>query len=112
MRRYSEQAVALIMTLIMLSVITVVAVAFLALTQRERTSVSQSTQQTEAELMTDIAFERAKGTILAQILATTNLNAVDLMVSRNFINTNGFYPNLGTPDSPNLTNINYEYLTG
>jgi hypothetical protein len=112
MRRYSEQAVALIMTLIMLSVITVVAVAFLALTQRERTSVSQSTQQTEAELMTDVAFERAKGAILAQILATTNLNAVDLMVSRNFINTNGFYPNLGTPDSPNLTNINYEYLTG
>jgi hypothetical protein len=87
-------------------VITVVAVAFLALTQRERTSVSQSSQQTEAELMGDIAFERAKGAILAQILATTNLNAVDLMVSRNFINTNGFDRNLGSY----LTNVNYDYL--
>src|SRR6185436_19130512 len=47
-----------------------------------------------------------------QILATTNLNTVDLMVSRNFINTNGFDPALGNPQTPNLTNINYDYVVG
>src|SRR5688572_107933 len=104
MKRCSERAVALIMTLIMLTVITVVAVAFLAMTQRERTSVSQSTYQSEAEIMADTAFERVKGNILAQILASTNLLEVEMMVSRNFVNTNGFDAGFV---GRNLTNVNY-----
>src|SRR4026207_326471 len=86
-----ESAIALVMTLIMLSVITVVAVAFLALSQRERTSVSQSTQQTEAEIAAEAATERAKAEILARFIsAHTNINAADLLVALNYIRTNGF----------------------
>lgn len=95
------------MTLIMLSVITVVAVAFLAMTQRERTAVSQSTQQSDAEIVADAAAERAKAEVFAHFLANNNnLIAADLLVSRNYIRTNGFIPG-----NANLTNVNYEFTT-
>jgi hypothetical protein len=111
MRRSSESAIALVMTLIMLSVITVVAVAFLALTQRERIAVAQSTQQGDAEIMAEIAAERSKAEIFARYLAgNSNLNAVDLLVSRNYIRTNGFI--VDDPVQPvNPDNVNYEYTT-
>ena len=103
-----QSGVALVMTLIMLSVITVVAVAFLALSQRERTSVTQSTQQSDAEIMADVGLERAKAEIMARILAgNTNLNAVDLLVSLNYIRTNGFVSGQTVPVDP--LNVNYEY---
>src|SRR5688572_28054626 len=107
MRRSSESAIALVMTLIMLSVITVVAVAFLAMTQRERTAVSQSTQQSDAEVVADAAAERAKAEVFAHFLANNyNLIAADLLVSRNYIRTNGFIPG-----NAFLTNVNYEFTT-
>src|SRR5438093_6956384 len=105
MRRSSETAVALIMTLIMLSVITVVSVAFLALTQRERTSVSQSSQQTESEWMANEGYEHAKGSIISLILASNNLLEADMVVSTNYINVNGFDPTQGT----NLFNVNFDH---
>ena len=96
------------MTLVMLSVITIVAVAFLALSQREKTMVTQSTQQSDAEIMSDIGTERAKAEIMARILAAhTNLNAVDLLVSLNYIRTNGFVSGQTLPVDP--LNVNYEY---
>ncbi|HKQ37609.1 MAG TPA: hypothetical protein VJ063_05985 [Verrucomicrobiae bacterium] len=99
------------MTLIMLSVITVVAVAFLALSQRERTAVTQSTQQTEAEIMADAGLERAKAEIVTRIIAAnTNLNAVDLLVSLNYIRTNGFISPQTAPID--TLNVNYEYRVG
>ena len=88
------------MTLIMLSVITVVAVAFLALSQRERISVSQSTQQSDAEIMQEAAAERGKADIYSRFIAGgTNLNAVELLVSRNYIRTNGFIVNDPSPEN-------------
>src|SRR5688572_8529712 len=112
MRRSSESAIALVMTLIMLSVITVVAVTFLALTQRERTAVTQSSQQSDAELMAEAGAERAKAEFFARYLAAnSNLLAVDLLVSRNYIRTNGFIVN--DPVQPiNPLNVNYEYREG
>src|SRR5204863_1774484 len=65
----TQSGIALVMTLVMLSVITIVAVAFLALSQREKTMVTQSTQQSDAEIMSDIGTERAKAEIMARILA-------------------------------------------
>ena len=98
------------MTLVMLSVITVMAVAFLALTQRERMSVAQSIQQSDAELMADVAAERAKAEVFARFLASTNLIGADLLVSRNYIRTNGFIVN--SPVQPDVLNVNYEYRVG
>jgi hypothetical protein len=65
----NQSGVALVITLIMLSVITVIAVAFLALSQRERSSISQTITGTEAELMANTALDRAKSQILAEMVA-------------------------------------------
>lgn len=72
--RRSQSGVALVITLIMLAVITLIAVAFLALSQRERASISQSIAGTEAELMANAALERAKGHIFAQMSSFLETN--------------------------------------
>src|SRR5829696_6281755 len=67
--RRNQSGVALVITLIMLSVITLIAVAFLLLSQRERASVSSTLVATEAELMANSGLEASKAYILGQIAA-------------------------------------------
>ena len=84
LRHGYQRGVALVVTLLMLSIITVVTVAFLALSQRERAAVGQSTMQTVAEMATETARERATAQIMARVLnpgAEMNLFGPDLMVS-------------------------------
>jgi hypothetical protein len=86
--RQKQSGVALVITLIMLSVITIITVAFLALSQRERAAVSTTLTGTEAELAANAGHERAKAEILANIRefvnAYTNRQTIgpDLFVSR------------------------------
>jgi hypothetical protein len=91
MTRRSEQAVALVITLIMLSVITLVAVAFLAVARRDRSAVTNADDLSRAELMADAARERAIAEIAAQMLGRTNPLAFDLLVSVN-VDTNTANP--------------------
>ncbi len=80
----AERGVALVITLLMLSIITVVTVAFLALSQRERAAVGQATMQTIAEMATETARERATAQVMARVLNTgadLNLLGPDLFVS-------------------------------
>lgn len=82
--RNAERGVALVITLIMLSIITVVTVAFLALSQRERAAVGQSTQQTIAEMAAETGRERATAQIISRVLNTNADQSAlgpDLMVS-------------------------------
>ena len=58
MKRPSQRGVALVITLLMLSVVTLTAVAFLALSRRDRASVTQAINATDAREMTDAAAER------------------------------------------------------
>jgi len=104
----STRGVALVVTLLMLSVITVVAVTFLALSRRERTSMTHTADLTDAREMAGTALERIKVQILTPIMATTNMLNGDIAVSRNFINPLGFDPSLSGPSS--LTNVNYDHL--
>jgi hypothetical protein len=104
----SSRGVALVITLIMLSVITFMAVTFLVLSHRERGSVTTTTDQTSAGFTAESALERAKAEILARIVALTNDQNYDLIVSTNFINYGGFDP--GAVDY--RTNVNYDYLAG
>jgi hypothetical protein len=67
--RRSQSGVALVITLIMLAVITLIAVAFLLLSQRERASVSQTITATEAESMAEAGLARATAQILADMAA-------------------------------------------
>src|SRR5213596_2467664 len=78
---HSQSAVALIITLIMLAMITVMAVAFLALSRRERASVTQSVNSMDAEFMTSAGWERAKAEILAHIVLNSNFLGPGLLVS-------------------------------
>ncbi len=83
---------ALVITLIMLSVITFMAVTFLALSRRERGAVATYRDQTIAREAAAAALERAKAELIARILTTTNVSDFGLLVSTNYINPLGFAP--------------------
>ncbi|MBI2947641.1 MAG: hypothetical protein HYY23_08335, partial [Verrucomicrobia bacterium] len=98
---------ALVITLIMLSLVTLMAVVFLAVSRREKISVTVTNQQTDSRLMAEAGTARAVSETIARILATTNPYSYDLIVSTNFINPNGFQPG-----SASLANIGYTYANG
>lgn len=110
-RHASRSGVALIVTVIMLSVITFLAVAFLALSGREKGAVKTATDQTTARLAADTALVRAQAELLAGILATRNPANFDLLVSTNFQNWNG-YDTSQAIGVPNPTNVNYHLPNG
>ena len=99
-----ERGVVLVVTLIMLSLVTFMAVVFLAVSRRERASVTVTGDIINARLMADTALARAQSEIAARILANTNLFDYDLIVSTNFYDPAGFQPN-----NTNAYNVNYEY---
>lgn len=102
-----RRGIALVVTLILLSVITFLAVAFLFLSQRERGAVVTSVDMTTARLSAEAAEQRAEAELLARIIANTNQFDYGLMVSTNLINPLGFNPN--APVFNTLTNVNYDH---
>jgi hypothetical protein len=124
--RHKQSGVALVITLIMLSVITIIAVAFLALTQRERATLSQTLAGTEAELMASTGLERSKSHIMAEVSAFLSTNTLiaggrvtfypkpmgpDLSVSKAFTNEFTLYrnwTNMNDADYEALTNLIYD----
>ena len=69
--RKSEQGIALVITLILLSVTLVMAIAFLAISRRETGSVTTSTDTVTARLAADAALANAQAQIIASVLATS-----------------------------------------
>ncbi|MCF7668916.1 MAG: hypothetical protein K9N48_03965 [Verrucomicrobia bacterium] len=110
MKYNSQRGVALVITLLMLSVVTFMAITFLALSRRERATLSVVKSQTDAQLMAETALDRATAEIVSRMIAKTNLQDYDLMVSTNFINPRGFDPSL-PPGPRQLTNVNYSFRT-
>lgn len=102
MRHSSQRGVALVVTLLMLSVITFLAVAFLALSSRERQSVTLTLTQSEAKLMADAGLARAEAEIAAAIRNKSNLLAAAMIVSRSYQNPRAF-----TAGTEGFTNVNY-----
>ncbi len=107
MNRQSQRGIALVITLVMLSVVTFMAVVFLALSRRERVSVKVSEDQATAKLMAESALARAQAQAVATIRAYNNPLAYDLFVSTNYINGQGFKPGVVNP-----TNVSYTYASG
>ena len=97
----------MIITLILLGVVTFMAIAFLALSRRERGAVTTVTDTATARLAADAALANAEGQVVANALATTNPYNFGLLVSTNYINANGFVSGSADP-----TNVNYQYSTG
>lgn len=94
MNRKSESGVALVTTLLMLSLVTFISVAFLSLSQRERASVVTYSTIQQTRFLAEAGEARAQATILARLLRNTNRFDYDLMVSTNIDgrDTNSFNP--------------------
>jgi hypothetical protein len=86
----SQTGVALVITLILLSVTLVMALAFLAISSRDRGSVSTQTDMTTTRLAADAGLAAAEAQIAANVLSTTNPYSFGLLVSTNYLPpTNG-----------------------
>ncbi len=89
-----QRGVALVLTLIMLAVITVITVIFLATARRNRASTTVRIDQTTAEIAAETAYQHATGKIIERILNDRDLLSFDFFVSRplggyGFITNNG-----------------------
>jgi hypothetical protein len=104
---HPQRGVALVITLILLSVVTFMAITFLALSRRERSAVTTVTDTASARLAADAALANAEAQVIANVLATTNPYNFTLLVSTNYINPIGF-----VTGSANPTNVNYFYPNG
>ena len=104
----SQRGVALVITVILLAVVTLLALTFLAVSRRERGAVTTATDTYSAKLAADDALANAEAQIVANVLATTNPYNFGLVVSTNFINPYGFVAAAGA----NPTNVNYDYVHG
>jgi hypothetical protein len=103
MKRNSQQGVALVITLILLSVITFLAVTFLVVSRHEGAQVSTVVQQSNAKFAADAALEQAKAQILAQMIGTGNGLNFGMMVSTNLISP----AYVEGPGAFALTNVSY-----
>src|ERR1039458_7694524 len=108
-RSTPQSAVALVITLVLLSVITFMAVTFLVVSRAQHGAVATETDQQTARFAADTARERAIAELLAPIQATTNEFNYGLLVSGNYINMDGFDQTLAAPGPVNPTNVNYDY---
>ncbi len=90
MKRNSQQGVALVTTLIMLSLVTVLSIAFLAVSRRERASVDVSVGQLETQFAGDAAQASAIANVMALISSQTNKYLYELIVSTNFDGANQY----------------------
>ena len=105
--RKSGGGFALVITLILLSVTLIMAVAFLAISRREQNSVATTTDTATARYAADAALANAEAQIISSALANTNPYINNLLVSTNFINVNGFSTGVANP-----TNVSYVYGNG
>jgi hypothetical protein len=82
--RHHHRGVALVLTLILLSVALVMVLAFLAISGRERGSVTTQTDAAAARLAAEAGLAAAEAQIAANILSTTNPYSFGLLVSTNY----------------------------
>jgi hypothetical protein len=99
----SQRGMALVITLILLAVTLIMALAFIAISTRESGSITTSTETATARLAADSALANAEAELA--IAAMNNSYNSSLIVSTNYIN--GFASGV-----PSLTNVNYVYADG
>lgn len=110
MKPRNQDGIALITTLIMLSVITFTAVVFLALTMRNKDAVVVYDEIESAKNMNAIALAEAQADFVARLNATTNPVNYDLIVSRTYNPSVLNNPTAATNESglAYLTNLIFE----
>jgi hypothetical protein len=88
--RTKEQGIVLVVTLIMLSVVTLMAIVFLGVSRRERATVTVTSDQITAKLTAEAGMARAQSEVVGRILSASNRYDFDYAVSTNFFNPAGF----------------------
>ena len=121
-RSPSQRGIALIITLIMLSVTLIMALAFLAISRRERASVTTTTDAANSRLATDAALAGAEAQVVANLTAggvnsagspTANAFNFGLLVSTNYTEGGGFLTQTANPALySNAVNVSYYYPNG
>jgi len=96
--------VALVATLIMLSLVTFMVVAFLGVARRERRAIEAITSQGESQVARDAALNFAQADLLARLLISGDKWNYGVMVSTNYENLAGFLPAVSSPTNVNHTN--------
>jgi hypothetical protein len=97
--RRSSSGIALVITLILLAVTLVMALAFLAISRRESGSVVTAADTATARLAADSALANAEAQVISGILSSTNPYNFGLVVSTNFL------PPLVNPPNPSLADL-------
>ncbi|HEY3863759.1 MAG TPA: hypothetical protein VGO59_17930 [Verrucomicrobiae bacterium] len=97
-RRRGARGIALVITLLMLSVITFLAITFLYMSRRNQAAVTTSLDSGTARGMSDAGLARAQAEILAQMSAHGDPLDYDYGVSTSYRNPNGFTANEGSND--------------
>jgi len=114
-RSAARRGIALVITLLMLSVVTITAVAFLAVSRRERDSVATYAEQSDARFVAEAGLNHAQARLTSRMAAATNRLAYGgFMVSTNYINP-FFRLGLSYVDTRNfrsLTNVSYFRTNG
>ncbi len=103
----TQAGVALVITLILLSVITFMVVTFLVIGFNQRGATTTHTDQAIAAGAADTAKETALAQAMAMILGFTNANNYDILVSTNYISSAGYISG-----NRSLTNVSYNYPNG
>jgi hypothetical protein len=101
-----DRAVALVITLLMLSVITFLAIAFISMTKRDRSAVTATLDVDTARSMSDAALSRAQTEIVAQMMAQTDILSYNYLASHNYISSSNF----NTSEGFDSNNVNYDSL--
>ena len=106
----SERGVALIITLILLSVITFMAVAFLVISRHASEAVTSVTQEVIAKQAASDAVQQAEANIASSMYASNNGFSFGLMVSTNYQSL--YYDTTRPVGTVNVTNVNYYDING
>ncbi|HEX7862016.1 MAG TPA: hypothetical protein VF773_16910 [Verrucomicrobiae bacterium] len=98
--KQKEKGIALVITLVMLAVVTLMAIVFLAVTRRERSSVIVTQETAIAKDMADAALERVKTEVLARMNSSGSRLNYDIFNSQAYYHPNWFNAGLAP------TNVN------
>lgn len=101
-----ERGIALVITLVMLAIVTVMAIVFLAVARRERSSVKLMQDMGVAEAMSEAALERAKAEAISKMVVEGSKLHYDLFNSTNFMQLS-FDESQGPNSPPNPSNVSY-----
>ena len=113
MNRNSQRGVALVITLLMLAIITLITVVFLATAKRDSSATNQALALTDAEQSAEAALRRAIADMVSQVMARGDLTGYELTVSRNFdLDPTNNPAALRDPRVPVYVNTNRNGTTG